>query len=188
MNDVSSFQSKIEEASQYFGNIDILVNSAGIHTKRHGFDFYNVTEEEYDKVMDVNLKGTFFMCQTVGNYMIKNKIKGHILIISSQSALEPSWSPYRLSKLGISGITKGIAQKLLPFNIVVNAIGPGPTATTMQDDLIRGSIFTVDNPINRYTLPEEIAQYAKMLVSHLGDTIVGHTIYMSGGRGIIEMK
>lgn len=188
INEIHLFDSKVNEASKFYGKIDIYINCHGIHTKRNGFDFLNVTEEEYKSVMDINLKGTYFMCQKVALYMIKNKIKGHILIVSSQSALEPSWSPYRLSKLGISGITAGIAKKMLPYGIVVNAIGPGPTATSMQDECIRGSIYTSDNPIQRYTLPDEVAEYAKLLVSHLGDTIVGETLYMSGGRGTIDMR
>ena len=184
-----SFEGKIKEAENIFGRIDILVSSAGIHVDRDGLDFINTTIEEYDKVMDINLKGTYFMCQTVAKYMIDKKIKGHILIISSQSALEPSWSPYRLSKLGIDGIVRGMGQRLLGHGIIVNAIGPGPTATTMQKDYKEGgSIYTPLNPIHRFTMPEEVAQYAKLLVSDLGNTIVGQTIYMSGGRGITEIR
>ena len=188
IQNIQEFNNKIESASRLFGPIDIFVCSHGIHTKRQGFDFLNVTEDEYDDVMNINLKGTYFLCQSIARYMIKNKIKGHILIISSQSALEPSWSPYRLSKRGIAGIIEGMALRLLPKGIIVNALGPGPTATTMQDKLIHGSIYTADNPIGRYTMPEEIAEYAKMLVSDLGNTIVGQTIYMSGGRGIIDKR
>ena len=187
MNDVSSFEQKIKEAVSFFGKIDVLVYASGIHTKRNDLDFLNVSEAEYDSVMNVNLKGAYFICQTASKYMIGDKIKGHILVISSQSALEPSWSPYRLSKKGLSGLVAGMAQKLIPHGIVVNAIGPGPTATGMQDECIGGSVYTSDNPIGRYTMPDEIAEYALLMVSHLGDTIVGDTVYMSGGRGIIDM-
>ena len=138
--------------------------------------------------MDLNLKSTYFFIQEIAKYMISSKIKGHILIISSQSALEPAWSPYRLSKWGIKGITSGIAQKLLPYGIIVNAIGPGPTATSMQDYREGDNIYTTGNTIERYTMPDEIAEYAKLLVSELGNTIIGDTIYMSGGRGIIEIR
>lgn len=75
--------------------------------------------------MNVNLKGTYFLCQSIAKYMIHRKINGHILIISSQSALEPSWSPYRLSKRGIEGIIEGMAQRLIEHQIVVNGLGPG---------------------------------------------------------------
>jgi len=102
--------------------------------------------------------------------------------------LEPAWSPYRLSKWGIKGLISGLAQQLLPYGIIVNGIGPGPTATSMQPYNDGDSIYTNQNPINRYTMPDEIAVYAEMLVSDLGNTIIGDTIYMSGGRGIIEIN
>ena len=187
MNKVDLFEEKIDVAEKFYGKIDILVFASGIHTKRNDLDFLNVSESEYDSVMNVNLRGAYFICQAMAKKMINNKKTGHILIISSQSALEPSWSPYRLSKKGLSGLIAGIAQKLIPYGIVVNAIGPGPTATGMQDECVGGSIYTSDNPIERYSMPAEIAEYALLLASHLGDTIVGDTIYMSGGRGIIDM-
>lgn len=186
MNDISDIDSKIAEAASYFGKIDILVHSAGVHTKRDGLDFLNITEEEYDHVMDINLKGAYFICQRMGKYMIDNGIKGNILLVSSQKALEPSWSPYRLSKLGISGITKGIAQKLAPYGIIVNAIGPGPTATAMVDLGVNGSIYTEENELKRYIMPEEVAEYALILVSQLGKLIIGDTVYVTAGEGIIN--
>ena len=186
---VSSFDEAIKEiATMINGKLNILVNCSGVHTKRENFNFLSVTEYDYDYVMNINLKGTYFLSQAFARYMINNNIKGHILNISSQSALEASWSPYRLSKRGIDGITRGMAQVLLPYGIIVNSIGPGPTATSMQDECVKGSIFSFDNPINRYTLPEEVAEYACLMVSQLGDTIIGDTLYMSGGRAIIDGK
>lgn len=186
MNDISDIDSKIAKVASYFGKIDILVHSAGVHTKRDGLDFLNITEEEYDHVMDINLKGAYFICQRMGKYMIDNGIKGNMLLVSSQKALEPSWSPYRLSKLGISGITKGIAQKLAPYGIIVNAIGPGPTATAMVDLGVNGSIYTEENELKRYIMPEEVAEYALILVSQLGKLIIGDTVYVTAGEGIIN--
>ena len=188
INQVNNLKSKIDEAKNVFGKIDIYVNSVGVHTVRPNFNFLTITEKEYDEVMSINLKGTYFICQEISKYMIESKIKGHILIISSQSALEPAWSPYRLSKWGIKGLTAGMAQQLISYGIIVNAIAPGPTATSMQNFKSGESIQTFQNPIERYTTPEEIAQYAKMLCSDLGNTIVGDTLYMSGGRGIIEIR
>ena len=186
--DIKNIDSVINNAFAVYGRIDILVMSSGIHTVRPNFNFLNVSEDEYDAVMDVNIKGTFFTCQTVAKKMIDCKINGHILIISSQSALEPSWSPYRLSKRALSGMIQGLGQALLPYNIIVNAIGPGPTATSMQICYENNNIETNDNPIGRFTMPEEIAEYALLMASQLGDTIVGDTLYMSGGRGIIEIR
>lgn len=183
-----TFNSKVEEAVHIFGKIDVFVSSTGIHNDREGLDFINISIDEYDSIMDINLKGTYFMCQSVAQYMISNHIRGHILLVSSQSALEPSWSPYRLSKLGIEGITKGMAQRLLEQGIIVNAIGPGPSATSMQKNYKDKNIYTHLNPAERYTMPEEVAEFVKMMVSDLGNTIIGDTLYMSGGRGIIDIR
>lgn len=107
-------------------------------------------------------------------------------MVSSQKALEPSWSPYRLSKLGLEGLTKGVAQKLSPFGITVNAIGPGPTATGMVEMGVNGSIYTNENVLERYILPEEVAEYALLLVSDLGKLLLGNTLYVTAGQGIIN--
>ncbi|SEH46606.1 3-oxoacyl-[acyl-carrier protein] reductase [Ruminococcus flavefaciens] len=183
-----SFESKVNEAVEIFNKIDIFVSSTGIHVDRDGLDFLNSTIEEYDSIMGINLRGTYFMCQQIAKYMIESNIHGHICLVSSQSALEPSWSPYRLSKLGISGITKGLAQRLLEHNIIVNAVGPGPTATGMQKNYDGSNLYTNLCPNNRYTMPEEVAEVVKLLVSDIGDTIIGDTVYMSGGRGVIDLR
>ena len=180
--ETSEFHNILTKAISIFGKIDILVCSAGMHINKKGLSFLNSTEEEYDRIMNLNLKGTYFFCQEFSKYMINNKIKGHILIISSQSELEPAWSPYRLSKWGEKGLTQGLAQVLLKYDIVVNSIAPGPTATDMQNYKEGESIDTRDNPIFRYTMPEEIAEYALLLVSDLGNTIIGDKIYMSGRK------
>lgn len=188
LSDIENFNLAVEKIFDKFGLIDIFVNAAGVHVSREGLTFLNTTIDEYDLIMDTNLKSSYFFAQQIVKKWIKEKVHGHILFISSQSALEPSWSPYRLSKLGLSGITEGLAQELLQYGIIVNAIGPGPTATSMQKLYNSKNIYTDDNNINRFTLPDEIAEYATLLVSNLGDTIVGQTIYMSGGRGIIDKR
>lgn len=185
MCDISKFKMNLEESVAMFGKIDILVNSAGIHSTNPIQDYFNFSEEEYDKILEINLKGNFFFTREVANYMIKNKIKGHILNISSSTALEPAWSPYRLSKWALNGFTKGLADRLLEYGIIVNGIAPGSTATKLLNYEDGQSITTKDNPINRYIMPEEVAEYAKMLVSELGDMIIGETILISGGRGNI---
>lgn len=186
--DISKINEKIEDAIKIYGKIDILVNSAGTHIVKDNLNFLNILNDEYDKVMDLNLKSTYFVTQKVAKYMIDQKIKGHILMISSQRGLEPSWSPYSLSKRGLNGLTKGLAQELLKYGIIVNGIAPGPTATNMQLYKSGDSIYTDQTSLERYTMPEEVAEYANLLVSELGNTIIGDIIYMSGGRGIIEIR
>lgn len=185
MLNCSKFATNVEEAVGLFGKIDILVNSAGIHSTNPIQDFFNFSEEEYDEILDINLKGLFFYTREIANYMIKNEVKGHILNISSSTSLEPAWSPYRLSKWALNGLTKGLADRLLEYGIIVNGIAPGSTATKLLNYEEGQSIETKDNPVNRYIMPEEIAEYAKMLVSDLGDMIIGETVLISGGRGNI---
>lgn len=187
ITDISSLSEKVNQAAELFENkkIDILINSAGriAHS-----DFYNMSESEYDNVMNTNAKGTYFMCQVVSNYMIKNHIKGHILNISSASALRPAWSPYHISKWAVRGMTLGLAEKLLPYGITVNALAPGPVATPMLGKKDGDSIYHSSNPSGRYALPTEIAELAAFMVSDMGNLIVGDTYYITGGGGVIDLQ
>lgn len=183
--ETKNIPNKLEEALEKFEEkrIDILVNSAGIVAKH---SFREITEKEYDTIMDTNAKGTFFMSQAVGEYMIKNKIKGHILNVTSSSALRPAWTPYQMSKWAVRGFTLGLADVLLPYGIIVNAIAPGPVATPMLDKKEGESIYNESSPSGRYAIPSEIAELAVFMVSDLGNLIVGDTFYITGGSGTIS--
>jgi 3-oxoacyl-[acyl-carrier protein] reductase len=183
--DVTTIPEKIKNAAELFGEkrIDILVNAAGVINKS---DFLNTTEEEYDSIMGINAKGTYFMCQAMSKFMIENKIKGHILNVSSSSALRPAWSPYQISKWAVRGFTLGLADTLLPHSIIVNAIAPGPVATPMLGKQEGDSIHLSNNPSGRYAMPSEIAALATFMVSDLGNLIVGDTFYITGGSGTIS--
>ena len=179
---IESMPDKIRSASTMFpeNKIDILVNSAGVVSHS---DFLDMSEKEYDNIMDINAKGTFFMSQVVAKYMIENKIKGHILNVTSSSALRPAWTPYQMSKWAVRGLTLGTADKLLPYGIVVNAIAPGPTATPMLGKNEGDTIYHPNTPAKRYAMPSEIAALATFMVSDMGDMIIGDTFYMTGGSG-----
>lgn len=177
---------RVEEAVRLFedNRIDILVNSAGVVTK---YDFWNTDEKEYDLIMDTNAKGTFFMSQIVGKHMIEKHIQGHILNVSSSSALRPAWTPYGMSKWAIKGLTVGLADNMLKHGIVVNAIAPGQTATPMLEKNKGDSIYNPYVVSGRYSMPEELASLAVFMVSSAGNMIVGDTVYMTGGSGTITM-
>lgn len=163
--------------------IDILVNAAGL-TVEHGF--FDITEDEYDRVMNVNTKGVFFLSQSVGKYMVENKVKGNILNITSSSAIRPAWTPYQMSKWAIRGFTIGLADTLLPYGIIVNAVAPGPTATPMMGKQKGDNIYLESSPSGRYIMPSEIADLAVFLVSDKGRMIVGDSVYMTGGSGVLS--
>ncbi|MDF7825418.1 SDR family NAD(P)-dependent oxidoreductase [Pontiellaceae bacterium B12227] len=166
-------------------NIDILVNSAGMHGNEK---FGEITENAWDDVIDVNLKGLYFLSQDVANHMKEKNINGHILNVSSASSLKPSWTPYEISKRAVDGITKGMAHKLIPYGITVNGLAPGPTATPMLrfETADKDIDLSWDgNPSKRVSTIEEIANLALFMVSGMGNGIVGDTVFMTGGSGTI---
>ena len=163
--------------------IDILVNNAGLR----GGHISDATEEEYDDIMDTNAKGAFFMTQMIAKYMVSNGIQGNILNITSASSVRPAVSAYHMSKWAMKGLTEGMARSLAPYGICVNAIAPGPTATPMLNKN-GGSDGDISHPrslLGRYATPEEIGNMAVILVSNMSRTIIGDTIFMSGGGGIV---
>ena len=127
------------------------------------------------------------MTQEVSNVMIARKVKGHILNLSSSSALRPCYSAYIVSKHLVRDLTQGFAKELIKHGIVVNAIAPGPTATNMigadEKDLADLNV-----PAGRMATVDEIANYAVSLVSEMGDMVVGSTLYITGGRGIVTCE
>lgn len=159
---------------------DILVNSAGVMGKGR---FGNVEIEDWDKVINTNVRGTFFITQEVSKKMIERKTKGHILNLSSSSALRPCYSAYIISKHLVRDLTQGFAKELIKHGIVVNAIAPGPTATDMigadENDLAN-----LEVPAGRIATVDEIANFALSLLSEMGDMVVGSTLYVTGGSGI----
>ena len=177
-----SFSKKIQEILALPGveKIDILVNNAGLL----GGDISNTSIEEFDKVVDTNLRGSFFLSRDIAHYMINNGIRGNILNIASSSSLRPAASAYTLSKWGLRGMTLGLAKTLSPYGIVVNGIAPGPTATPMLKKDASDIAFD-GNPAGRYAMPDEIANMAVMLTSSMGRMVVGDIVYMTGGSGLI---
>lgn len=183
VKNIADMENKFEMAlKETEGRIDVLVNNAGVN----GCSFSNGTEEEYDNVLDTNLKGAFFLSRIVAKYMKNNKISGNILNLASSSSLRPANSAYTLSKWGIRGLTQGLAVTLAPYGIVVNGIAPGPTATPMMmPDGVTEDISLSSNLTGRYALPEEIANMAVILVSDMSRMIIGDIVYMTGGSGIV---
>lgn len=182
LKDVKSLENKILNAIKLSTNkVDIFVNNAGVNI---GELFPNTSENDFDNVLNTNLKGMYFCSQIIVKYMIENEIKGNILNITSSSSLRPGTSPYILSKWGEKSLTIGMAKKFLKYGIIVNGLAPGPTATTMlkKDD---NDLYCEYSPSKRYLSPEEVGNIATILVSDMGRMIVGDTIYMTGGSGII---
>ena len=182
---VNMFEQVFHSAISLVGgrNIDILVNNAGVL----GGHIRTASVTEYDNVMNTNLRGVFFLSQLFGKYMKENHIEGNILNIASSSSLRPAVSAYTLSKWGIRGLTLGLARAFAPYGITVNGIAPGQTATPMLlKDTSRG--LANNTILGRYALPEEIANMAVILVSGLGNTILGDIVYMTGGSALVSYE
>lgn len=165
-----------------FGDIDILVNNAGVLS---GDNFGSTKIEDFEKVLKTNLEGTYFLSQLFARYLVGKNKEGNILNILSSSANRPAISAYTCSKWATKGLTMGMAKCLIPYGIVVNALAPGPTATPM---LVKDGYEGIEreiSPAGRYATAEEIADMAVILVSTLGKMIVGDTIMMTGGAGVI---
>ncbi len=185
--DLTDTKAMISKITEFIADkkIDILVNSAGVIDKE---TWLERTPDHFDLVMNTNLKAAYFMCQTLAKHMINNQIQGHILNISSSSSMRPGWGPYQLSKRALNGMTLGFAHKLAPHGITVNGLAPGVTMTPMashfMDDTDNLAYY---NPLRRAETPEEIANLAVFLASNLGTSIVGDTIMITGGSGLLSM-
>ncbi len=172
-----------------FGDIDILVNNAGILV---GADFLDLAEEDFDKVLRTNLKGSFLCGQAVAKQMVKRVEEGGpagaIINMSSVNAIFaiPNQVPYSISKGGVKQLTNVMAQALAPHGIRVNAIGPGSIMTEMLANIVdspeaKHKILS-RTPMGRIGEPSEIAAIAAFLASDDASYITGQTLYADGGR------
>lgn len=172
-----------------FGSVDILVNNAAISANN---DFLDVTEAEFDRVIGINLKGSFLMLQACARQMLKQvqagRKPGAIVNMSSvnDTLAIPGIVTYCMSKGGISQLTRATSIALAPHGIRVNAIGPG----TIDTDMARGVLSdkaAMDRamsrtPLGRAGTPAEVAGIAAFLVSDDASYVTGETIYVDGGR------
>lgn len=175
--------SMVREVKQKFGTIDILVNNAGILFSTR---IEYISEEEWDMVVNVNLKGVF-LCSKAVIQIMKEKKYGKILNMSSSAGKTVSTiggAHYTASKAGVLGLSRAMAKELAPFNINVNAICPGLVDTDMVRDTIpKGKIvqYAGSFPIGRLSTPEEVADLALFLVSEKSSYIIGASIDINGG-------
>ena len=184
VNDSESVKVMIDEIIKEFGRIDILVNNAGI--TKDGL-MLRMTDEDFDRVIDVNLKGTFNCTKYVSKYMLKQK-SGKIINISSVVGLSGNAGQvnYSASKAGIIGITKSAAKELSSRGITVNAVAPGYVDTDMTkvlSDNIRNEILK-NIPLQRMGNVEDISNCVTFLASEDASYITGQVISVDGGMHI----
>ena len=185
-----SVKAVVEFTAETFGSLDILVNSAGVWSYAH---IYDMPEEEFVRVINVNLNGSFRVAKHVSDYMVKNGIQGKMVFISSDCYTMPfpvfgGYSHYAASKGGIVALTSAMALDLAPFHIQVNSVAPGFTYTGMtkksfdNEEVRKQSEALI--PAGRLGQPEDISNVVMFLLSDLSDYMTGTNVYADGGYHI----
>lgn len=166
------------------GRIDVLVNAAGVTSR---VNFFDMTEAEWDRVMDINLKGTFLVGQYCARLM-RDQRAGAIVNVASIAAeviRREGFGVYPASKAGVQALTKAMAAALGPYNVRVNAVGPGPIRTAMTADRAstpEGEASLLNGVIRRRIgKPEDVANAILFLASGEADFVTGTTLFVDGG-------
>jgi 3-oxoacyl-[acyl-carrier protein] reductase len=187
VSNAAEVESAIAEVVNKYGRLDILVNNAGILRDNL---LFKMSEEDWDTVMNVHLKGSFLCSRTAQSYMVKQKY-GKIVNTSSTSALgNRGQANYSAAKAGLQGFTKTLAIELGQFNINVNAVAPGFIATDMTRQTAERvgldfekskQLASQQIPLRRVGAPEDVANVVAFLVSDEASYVSGQIVYVDGG-------
>jgi 3-oxoacyl-[acyl-carrier protein] reductase/meso-butanediol dehydrogenase/(S,S)-butanediol dehydrogenase/diacetyl reductase len=187
----------IDQAVQHFGRLDILVNNAAAPAGADRVPVAQLSEEAWDLVLDVNLKGTFLCSKAAANAMLSQQIKGRIINIGSDNSKvgQPRLAAYCASKFGLVGFTQALAMELAPAGITVNTVCPGPVDTERVDHFGRPEDGAYDamrraaritqlsaaTPLGRLARPKDVADLTAFLASDEAEYITGQAINLVGG-------
>lgn len=184
ISDTAQAQNFIATVFERFGTADILVNNAGLERRA---DFLDVTEQDYDLVLNVNLKGVFFTTQAVGRHWMAARKPGKIINISSvhEELPFPHFASYCASKGGLKMLTRDLAIELAPYGITINNIAPGAIETPINKALLNDPAklqpLLQNIPLKRLGTPDDVAGVAAFLASADADYITGTTVFVDGG-------
>jgi NAD(P)-dependent dehydrogenase (short-subunit alcohol dehydrogenase family) len=183
VSDAASLQTLADDVIATFGKVDILVNAAGITARRPTLD---VTDAEWDMILDTNLTGILRACRVFGRHMIERHY-GRIINIGSLTSLVALYevAAYGASKAGVAALTKSLAVEWAPHGVCVNAILPGVFRTALNEGLLdgteRGRELLTRTPMQRFGMPEEVAGAAVFLASDAASFVTGHLLAVDGG-------
>lgn len=181
---VADVQRMIADSISHFGKLDILVNNAGIEKNAN---FWDVTEADYDAVMNVNLKGIFFATQAFVQHLLETKQPGKIINISSvhEELPFPHFAAYCASKGGLKMLTRNLAVELAPHGININNVAPGaietPINTKLLNDPQKLGALLKNIPLGRLGQPGDVASIVAFLASSESDYVTGTTFFVDGG-------
>ena len=184
VGNVQQGQKFIADTVAQFGKIDILVNNAGLERRA---DFWDVTEADFDTVINVNLKGLFFITQAFVRNRISSKAGGKIINVSSvhEERPFPHFASYCASKGGVKMLTRNLSIELAPLGITINSIAPGAIETPINKNLLNDpaklNSLLENIPLKRLGTPDDVADMALFLASDLSPWITGQTIAVNGG-------
>jgi NAD(P)-dependent dehydrogenase (short-subunit alcohol dehydrogenase family) len=183
VTDASSLQALADVVIDKFGKVDILVNAAGRSTRRPTLE---VTDSEWEEILDTNLTGMLRACRVFGRHMIERRY-GRIINIGSLTSVLAlhEVAAYGASKAGVAALTKSLAVEWAPLGVCVNAILPGVFRTALNEGLLdgtaRGKELLMRTPMRRFGQPEECAGAAVFLASEAASFVTGHLLAVDGG-------
>lgn len=184
LSDLADINQLVQAGIDRFGKLDILVNNAGVEQRA---DFWDVTEADYDRVLNVNQKGVFFATQAIVRHLRDTQRPGKIINISSvhEELPFPHFTSYCMSKGSIKMMMRNLAIELAPLGILINNVAPGAIATPINTDLLNNpkelNAVLKNIPLGRLGKPEEVAALVSFLASPDADYITGSTLYVDGG-------
>ncbi|MEW5722470.1 MAG: SDR family oxidoreductase, partial [Thermodesulfobacteriota bacterium] len=179
-----SVQAMVDRTLAWFGRIDILVNNAGVAWRRNLLD---ETEEDWNRMLGVNLTGLFNCCRAAGRHLVKQR-RGKVINIASTSGVEGEigYTGYTTTKAGVILFTKTLALEWAQYNINVNAIGPGwfhtPLTDPLTKDPVRFKEILRGIPKGRLAEPAEIGPLVVFLASKASDFMTGSVVFLDGGQ------
>ena len=183
VSDTDSIQALADAAIEKFGKVDILVNAAGRTVRRPTLE---VSDAEWEEIMDTNLTGMLRACRACGRHMIERRY-GRIINIGSLTSVVAlhEVAAYGASKAGVTALTKSLAVEWAPHGVCVNAILPGVFRTALNEGLLdgtdRGRELLMRTPMRRFGVPEEVAGAAVFLASEAASFVTGHLLAVDGG-------
>lgn len=178
----TDFKAFIDKSDKILGGVNVLVNNAGISL--HEPTFFDVTPETFDKQVDTNFKGAFFLTQEFIKFLKVKGLKGNVLFVSSETGDTMDFRPYGYTKVAVNSMVQGLAYLFRKEGIRINAVAPGITASDMTGVKIDGNLNAGEYATGRYYLPEEVAETAAFLISEASGCVSGQIITCNNAQTI----